>query len=137
MPYELYSRLLKGAFIGGYIGTIIGVIKGGVVKGDGRSLDSSSYGSVAQIASDTACAIVLGAIFLICTYPYTITQLTHPFGHHYSRHFLKPGIGIALAAQKASIEASIEGLVLCTDQQRLSRQLRKKRVWIGSTSHNS
>ena len=38
--YELLSKLLKGGYIGDYIGgTTIGVI-----KGDTRSLDSISYG---------------------------------------------------------------------------------------------
>ena len=36
--YEPYSKLLKGGCIGDYIGTTIRVI-----KGDTRSLDSSSY----------------------------------------------------------------------------------------------
>ena len=37
--YELKSKLLKGGYMGDYIGTTIGVI-----KGDTRSLDYSSYG---------------------------------------------------------------------------------------------
>ena len=36
--YEPQSKLLKGGYIGDYIGTTIGVI-----KGDTRSLDNGSY----------------------------------------------------------------------------------------------
>ena len=38
--YELWSKLLKGGYIGDYIGTTIGVI-----KGDTRSLDNGTYGT--------------------------------------------------------------------------------------------